>query len=111
MLQRFFSLLRQVMGKQSGGAAPDNEQRRVWVRYASVARTTVQPVENGGDGRLSGRVRNVSRGGVNLVVDHHFTPGDMIAVEVPRDRPEETETVLACVIHVTPASDGHYSLG
>jgi c-di-GMP-binding flagellar brake protein YcgR len=109
MLQRFFSLFRQQKGSPSG--VDGAEERRVWVRYSSVARTTVLPVNNGGDTRLAGRVRNISRGGVNLIVRHNFHAGDMITVEIPCDKPEENETVLACVVHVNPLTDGHYSLG
>ncbi len=112
MMHRLLSLYRRLLGRKSDEpTSAGADERRVWVRYPSVARTTVKPMANGDDGRLSARVRNVSRGGANLVVTHAFKAGDMISLEVPTDTPERVETALACVVHVTPLPDGFWSLG
>ncbi len=115
MLQRFFSLCRRLVGGKprpspaAGGDAGD--ERRVWLRHPSVARVNMQPLADGVNGRLSARVRNVSRGGVNLAVSHRFTPGDMISIDVPGNTAEQSSTVLACVVHVSQLPNGFYSLG
>src|SRR5262245_23845345 len=106
MLQRILTFCRRLMGGSptaTGGQSDD--ERRVWVRYPSCAQATVKPLNNGVDSRLSGRVRNVSRGGVALVVNKRLEPGAMISVELPSSSDEQTATILACVVHVSPAAD------
>jgi|SRR5947207_2481500 len=113
MFRRFLSLFRRLVGggqERSSGDRPENE-RRVWVRYPSSAQAVVKPVQDGVNTRLSGRVRNVSRGGIHLVVNHKLEPGDMISVELPGSPPGETETVLACVIRVDPTDDKQWAVG
>jgi c-di-GMP-binding flagellar brake protein YcgR len=66
---------------------------------------------DGSNGRLSARIRNVSRGGINLIVKQPFAPGDMISLDVPGSTSEEADSVLACIVHVHPLPDGLYALG
>lgn len=112
MIQRLLSFCRRVFG---GGAAPSSapaeDERRVWVRHPSNAETVVKPVHDGISTRLSARIRNVSRGGASLTVNRHFEEGDMISIELPGGSPERTSSVLACIVHVTPAGADHWSLG
>jgi hypothetical protein len=113
MLQHLLSLYRRIVrgkSRSASGEAPADE-RRVWVRHPSVARITVQAQADGNDGRLSARVRNVSRGGVNLIVNHPFAAGEMISVDIPGNTPEQGASVLACIVHVSTLPDGMYALG
>src|SRR5436305_2010343 len=80
--------------------SPEEEDRLVWVRHPSSAQTVVQAVGNGVDTRSSARVRNVSRGGIRLLVDQPLEPGEMITIELPCSTPQSASTVLACVVHV-----------
>src|SRR5947209_8464369 len=117
MFRRFLELWRRLLGgggaaPREGGAGPAaDEDRRVWVRYPSSAQTVVQTLGNGIDTRLSARVHNVSRGGINLVLDRSFRPGEMINIELPGGTPESTSTVLACVVHVRELAAGAWSVG
>jgi hypothetical protein len=92
-------------------AAALEEDRRVWVRHPSGAETVVQAMGNGVDSRLSARVRNVSRGGINLVVNHRFEPGDVISIELPGGTPQLASTALACVVHVRGEGESVWGLG
>jgi hypothetical protein len=113
MFERIRSLCRQFLGGGSDSPATDRpeDERRIWVRYPSTAEAVVKPMSNGVNTRLSARVRNVSRGGIGLLVNKEFRPGEMISLELPRSSEEETSTVLACVIHVNPAGEKQWSLG
>src|SRR5262245_3106366 len=113
MIQQLLSLCRRLVGKPSEMAAGERpeDERRVWVRYPSNAQTIVKPLNNGVDTRFSARVRNVSRGGVSLDVSQEFQPGDLVSIELPGATPTETDTVLACVIHVQPTAEQQWALG
>ena len=114
MFERTVSMLRRMMA----GPAPRGdraqalaEERRVGVRYPCAVRTTLQPVNGAEPVRLSGRVCNISRGGISLVVARAFEPGDMLGVDLPSPDSDATYTVLACVIHATPEPGGDWVVG
>ena len=57
------------------------EDRRVWVRFPSGLDTALRP-GGGPDGpRLGARVQDVSRGGIQLLVDRPFEPGELVSVD------------------------------
>jgi hypothetical protein len=89
----------------SGQKARPEEERRVWVRHPCDFSTVLQPTHDGHDQRLSARVSNVSRGGLNLTVSREFTPGEMLSVQFPGPTPGSTSTILACVIHARRSGD------
>ena len=72
MFERTVSLLRRMMavpvGAPPGGQALA-EERRVRVRYPCAVQTTLQPVNGAEPVRLSGRVRNISHGGITCFVN------------------------------------------
>jgi hypothetical protein len=79
-------------------------ERRAYVRLAvdltAVCRTA---------GRLSdigwpGLVRNISRGGVGLIVRHRFQPGTRLTIDLQAARGEERPALAVLVVHATPAS-------
>ena len=111
MLQHLRNLWHRVLGGNKDVADRD-EDRRIWVRYPSSAETVVQSVAgNGVDTRLSARVRNVSRGGISLVLNKQLEAGDMISIDLPGGTPQSASTVLACVVHVRPEGKGEWALG
>src|SRR5262249_55421430 len=73
--------------------------------------TTLRPEGNAEAGPLAARVRNISRGGISLVVQRHFETGELLTVELPGAEPDSRYTVLACVVHVRPLPDGAWALG
>jgi hypothetical protein len=114
MFRQFLTACRRLVGGRPAPAPArqqSGEERRVWVRHPSVSQTSVSPLSNAEEVRLSASIRNVSRGGANLVVHRRFTPGDMISVEVPRESAAQSSAVLACVVHAVPLEAGCWSLG
>lgn len=109
MFERTFSFWRRLVGK--GEASRNDEERRLWVRHPANLTTTVQPNSNGRSLRLSARIRDISRGGVNLLVDHTFEPGQLITIELPLAGSEQMQFVLACIVRVVREASGHWALG
>jgi hypothetical protein len=110
MFGRTFSFWRRLAGKtDDANVAAD---RRLWVRYPAEARTNVLPAgEPVPQNRVSAKVRDISVGGANLLVDRRFDPGEMVSVELPRGADREAATVLACVVRAEPEGDGEWTLG
>jgi len=109
MFERTFSFWRRLVGKSESRSQRD-EERRLWVRYPADLATTVQPTANGSALRISSRIRDISRGGVNLLVDHEFEAGELITIELPLADRDDTQSVLACIVRVT-REDGQWALG
>ena len=108
MFERAVSMFRRMM---AGPTPAVTEERRVRVRYPCALRTTLHSVNGAAPVRLSGRARNISRGGINLLVPRAFEPGDVLGVELPAPDREGSYTVLARVIHATPLPGGEWALG
>lgn len=114
MLTGTVSLLRRLVGFEPGpalDATPGESDRRASERFLTNLEITCRPANAGPEVRLTGRIRNISLGGVRLVVDHRFDPGDLLTIELPRTDGRSTQSVLACVVHVSPMPGGHWSLG
>jgi hypothetical protein len=85
------------------------EERRAWLRYPSPQETSS---ESTGDALgCPATVKNISLGGMSLLVNQHIESGTLLKVEV--QSPLENTPNLLCVrvIHVAVQSDGHWSLG
>lgn len=87
------------------------EERRVWVRYMCNLPTSCQPVMAKDDLCWSGRVQNISRGGVNLIVPRRFEPGTLLQIELPGATEAEPRNILARVVHARTLESGSWSLG
>jgi PilZ domain len=116
MLAQTISLWRQLVGRTSRSLQADlleapTDERRIWIRYPSTVETTCGPVSGNGTKGLPARVRNISRGGVNLLVEHCVSPGSLLGIELPGPAEPETYTVLAYVLHATPEATEQWSLG
>jgi hypothetical protein len=109
MFKETVSLLRRMVTRRDTPAP--TEDRRVRVRYPSNAETTLQHLNGVPQPRLSGRVRNISRGGIGLVVPRQFEPGAMLAVDLPSPEGQSSYTVLACVVHVSARPGGEWAVG
>jgi c-di-GMP-binding flagellar brake protein YcgR len=83
----------------------------VWVRYPSQIETTFQPTHPPGGQPAQAQVRDVSQGGISLVVDRPFEPGAMLCIELPTIVKGTSTTVLACVIHLRAERPGRYVVG
>jgi hypothetical protein len=81
---------------RSGGP---EEERRLWGRIACDVETTIQAASGEQGPSLPARVRNVSRGGINLSAGRKFEPGALLSVALPVGGGTE---VLACVVRCDP---------
>jgi len=111
MFKKTFSFWQRLMGRKTPEPQPSSEQddRRVWVRYPAQLMTTFRPA---GDEHscLSALVRDVSQGGINLVVNKRLDAGQLLSIELPRSG-AETHHVLACIVRVDKDHAGNWSLG
>jgi hypothetical protein len=114
MLERTVSLLRRLVGMDTPLAldpGPGETDRRASARYRTELEVTCRPAGDGPAEPLTGRVINISLGGIRLVADRRFDPGDLLSIELPGVEGRPTHTVLACVVHVSPLSHGEWTLG
>ena len=117
MFERTVSLWRRVVDGRHQKRKPlekavAEEDRRIWVRYPCDAELTCQPAHGAEPTqRLAARARNISLGGISLVVCQPFQPGNMLTIEIPGSTPQSSTTVLACVIHVINHTEGEWILG
>jgi hypothetical protein len=116
MLVRTVSLWRRLVGgpARAVSARDDSavaDDRRVWVRHSTNLEPTVQ-AEGTTDGeKLSARVRNISLGGISLLVDRPVEPGELLTIEFPGVQEDHPSTVLACVVHVMSHGNDEWALG
>jgi hypothetical protein len=110
MFERTFTLWRRLLGSRPRRPV-DDEDRRVWVRFPANLETTYRPADGEAGSRFSAVIRDISRGGLSLIVDHTLEPGDLLNVELPGQAELATCCVLACVVHVSPLDTGGWLLG
>jgi c-di-GMP-binding flagellar brake protein YcgR len=106
MLSRALSSWGRLLGL--GRSAAAEEERRAHGRFSSGVETVCQPAGKEGEA-LTGRVANVSRGGIGLVLARAFEPGELLAVALPGGG-AETSTVLACVVRCDPEEAGSWEV-
>jgi hypothetical protein len=88
------SVLKSEIGSPSTNGTAD---RRTWVRVP-LNRETIYRVVNSADSAV-GQVRNVSQGGINLIVARPLKPGTMLTIDLPHVQGAPGVSVLACVMH------------
>ena len=114
MFERTFSFWRRLVkgGNDSttnlDGAAAD--ERRLWIRYPADLETNVQLSPRTLPIKSPARIRDLSRGGANLLLDHEVQPGQVIHLEIPH--PTEGDfSILACVVRAQREPSGKWALG
>ncbi len=87
---------------------PDGEgtqtaaERRAFVRYPCDLDTSCQPIASARGMQWTGKVQNISRGGVSLVLGRRFEQGTLLAIEVQAKEPDgKSRSFLARVMHVS----------
>ena len=108
MFEKTFSFWRRLVGKTPASQeSATQDDRRLWVRYATELQGNLQ--HNDGE-KVLAKVRDLSLGGANLLVERAVQAGQMVTLELPAEA-DEVRTVLACVVRVTPQTDGKSALG
>ena len=115
MFAKSFTFWRRILGsapspQEDHGAVAVEEDRRLWVRYPTELEGNVRLGENQENGKFLAKIRDLSVGGANLLVEHATKVGQMVTLELPADH-DEVRTVLACVVRATPEEGGKWSLG
>ena len=108
MFSRTFSSWGKLLGLGRSGPAGE-EERRLWGRIPCDLETTCRSASGPTTGPLSARLRNISRGGLNLVLGRAFEPGTLLSVGLPGS--DSGMEVLACVVHCEPTDDTTWGLG
>jgi PilZ domain len=107
MFEKTFSLWRRIVGSESKATVVDD--RRLWVRYAADMDSGIKLAAKPGSDKILAKVRDLSLGGANLLVDKPLALGQMLNVELPAQR-GDVRNVLACVVRVHPEA-GLWSIG
>jgi hypothetical protein len=89
---------------------PDSTQaalieRRTFVRLACDLQATCRSASLREVG-WPGVVRDISRGGIGLLLTHRFQPGTELAVELRDEKGELRRVLRARVVHATATSSG-----
>ena len=85
--------------------------RRVWVRYTCDLESTCHENRGGDEVSWSARVRDISRGGVNLQLNRTFEPGAILSIDLPLGPDETPRTLQVKVVHAQAQGAGRWSLG
>jgi hypothetical protein len=107
MLTRVFASCGKLLGI---GAAPTTveEERRAWGRISSDVETTCSLAASASPERVTVRVRNISRGGINLDLAQAFHPGQLLRIMLPGGNAEEVSELLACVVRCRSEGSRHH---
>jgi hypothetical protein len=93
----------QPQGQYAVLAAPE---RRAWVRYGTDLDVACRAADSLKDFGWMAKVRNISGGGIGLVLRHRFRPGSSLFIELKSRSGDLCRTVTVKVIHATPVRDG-----
>ena len=85
--------------------------RRATIRYPSHSEGVCLPVGGGADVRWSAQVKDVSDGGINLLVNRRFEPGSVLMLDFKGQHPDRPVCLLVRVVHVQALSKRKWSLG
>jgi hypothetical protein len=90
-----------------------NQDCLVWLRHECDLPTTCQPVAARGsdEPQWQGRIRDISAGGVGLIMVRRFERGTGVAIELPPSGGYPGDTVLARVENVKALPGGSWLLG
>jgi hypothetical protein len=110
MWQYAAALWRRLAARLTGRPGRGPVERRHSLRYPSAARTTYRQAVAADAEALPATVRNISFGGINLVVREQFAPGTLLHIDLPGRGPAAPR-FLACVAHVSPTADRAWSVG
>ena len=81
-------------------------ERRAYVRLATDLAATCRPAGKEPTVGWPGRVRDISRGGVGLLLRHRFQPGTALTLEIRGSGRPHLREVTVRVVHATPVVDG-----
>ena len=96
---------------QAGAVHPSGPDCRRWTRFACNVETVCYTAETAPGERRSGRILNISAGGVGLVLRCQFSEGTLLHFELPPEMNLANPQILVRVVRVVPHGDGNWLLG
>jgi hypothetical protein len=92
---------------------PQGRECRVYERHGCELPTTCQPIAARSDQDIQWQatIRNVSEGGLAVVLGRRFERGAGLAIELPGTGSRPSETLLTKVMNISPLPDGKWLLG
>src|SRR5437879_1355210 len=111
MLRKVSSWGQLLEAPEPDQAFTERHDRRLWVRYECDMEASCQEAHAPDREPIPARVRDISRGGVRLVVPRGIDRGGVLSISLPGEAGEQPSAILACVIHSSPLPDGQWVLG
>jgi hypothetical protein len=90
---------------------PLESDRRASVRYPCDLETSCQPVASARAMQWSGRILNISQGGICLSIGRRFEAGTLLAIDLPSTDGNSSHSYLGRVVHLRADGCGSYVLG
>jgi hypothetical protein len=99
----------QAISSQTEHPVTPRTERRAWVRFHSDQEISCGPV--GVNAIWLGRVRNVSRGGIAVIVPRQFHPGTTLSVELLRTTTDGLRRLVVRVVHAKQEEKDYWLMG
>ena len=87
------------------------DDRRASVRFPCELESSCSPITTNRATTWSGKIRDISRGGMGIVLSRRFELGTLLNIEIQEPDGTSSGVVLARVVHVTPHSTGGWVIG
>ncbi len=87
------------------------DDRRAWVRHTCDLDSLCLPPRNGTVTQWSARIRDVSRGGIQLVLNHWIVPGTVLTIQLEGDDGAPSLDLSVQVIFAMAMPEGKWALG
>ena len=115
MFERTFSFWRRLVSRGPRPAPPPvpvpDTDRRVWGRFPADVEVLYHPAGVAGETPSYAKVKDISKGGINLLVNRKFETGDLLSIDLPRSGDPATHTVLGCIVRVIPEGGDAWAVG
>lgn len=92
-------------------AQPTGHDHRRWTRFPCNVETVCYTCETAPGERRSGRILNISAGGVGLFLRCSFTPGTLLYFDLPGNGSVSPRQILIRVVRALEHSKGNWFLG
>ena len=87
------------------------DNRRAYVRFPCELDGSLSPITGNRGQQWTGKVRDISQGGMGIALSRRFELGTLLSVEIQEADGRSSGSLLARVVHVTPHSGGGWLIG
>jgi hypothetical protein len=114
MFEKTFTFWRRLVHRtpeaSTAGVVATQDDRRLWLRYSADLNAQVRLENQGVAHGAPAKVRDLSMGGANLLVEMPFESGQLLTLELPTND-NTIRTVLACVVRSMREDAKQWSVG